>query len=122
MRVAAESEDMEGVMTRNDLDPLILDLLEWIARQPRSYAEVIEAWRTSCPRLTVWEDAVDRGFAVREHSQGRDVQIRLTADGYAFLREHRRIFKEAASTRLPGSRPVLRAAGAAPPRPSRCAA
>jgi hypothetical protein len=74
MRSAAEpedleSEDLENVVTRNDLDPLILDLLEWIARERRSYADVIEAWRTSCPRLTVWEDAVDRGFAVREPSR-----------------------------------------------------
>jgi hypothetical protein len=77
-------------MTRNDLDPLILDLLEWIAREPRSYADVIEAWRTSCPRLTVWEDAVDRGFAARQQNQGREVLIRLTADGRDFLREHGR--------------------------------
>jgi len=82
-------------MTRSDLDPLILDLLEWIAREPRSYADVIEAWRTSCPRLTVWEDAVDRGFAVRARGQGRDVLIRLTAAGRNFLREHGRIGDDA---------------------------
>lgn len=80
-------------MTCNDLDPLILDLLEWIAREPRSHAEVIEAWRTSCPRLTVWEDAVDRGFAVREAGPGRDVQIRLTAAGRRFLVEGGRMSK-----------------------------
>ena len=40
------------------LDPLILDLVEWVAREPRPYPELIDAWRTSCPRLTVWEDAV----------------------------------------------------------------
>jgi DNA-binding MarR family transcriptional regulator len=79
-------------MIRNDLDPLILDLLEWLAREPRSYADVIDAWRTSCPRLTVWEDAIDRGFAVREHATtGREVMIRLTTAGRAFLREHGRI-------------------------------
>ena len=78
-------------MIRNDLDPLILDLLEWIAREPRSYADVIDAWRTSCPRLTVWEDAIDRGFAAREHAKGREVMIRLTEAGRAFLREHERI-------------------------------
>ena len=33
-------------------DPLVLDFVEWIARQPRAYSEVIEAWKTSCPRLT----------------------------------------------------------------------
>jgi hypothetical protein len=45
-----------------------VQLLAWIAEQSRSYAETIEAWKTSCPRLAVWEDAladrlvrVDRG-------------------------------------------------------------
>src|ERR1700742_3531972 len=89
-----EPEHPVAVMIRNDLDPLILDLLEWIGREPRSYADVIDAWRTSCPRLTVWEDAMDRGFAVREH-KGREVMIRLTAAGQEFLREHERV-----STRL----------------------
>jgi hypothetical protein len=80
---------------RNDLDPLILDLLEWIGREPRSYADVIDAWRTSCPRLTVWEDAMDRGFAAREHAPGREVMIRLTVEGREFLREHGRIVGDA---------------------------
>ena len=51
-------------------DPLVLDLVEWIAREPRLYAEVIEAWRTSCPRLTIWEDAVDRGYVARQPAAG----------------------------------------------------
>ena len=80
-------------MIRNDLDPLILDLLEWIGREPRSYADVIDAWRTSCPRLTVWEDAMDRGFAVREHAKGSEVMIRLTAAGRDFLCEHGRMIE-----------------------------
>jgi hypothetical protein len=88
-----ESERQEAVMIRNDLDPLIFDLLEWIGREPRSYADVIDAWRTSCPRLMVWEDAIDRGFAAREHAKGREVMIRLTASGREFLREHRRIVR-----------------------------
>jgi hypothetical protein len=45
-----------------DITPLILDLVEWVDRRPRPYAEAIEAWRTSCPRLTVWEDAMDGGW------------------------------------------------------------
>jgi hypothetical protein len=82
---------MENVMLPGAaLDPLILDLLEWIAREPRTHADVIEAWRTSCPRLTVWEDAVDRGFATRIHGQGRDVMIGLTEAGRDFLRAHGR--------------------------------
>jgi hypothetical protein len=86
-----EPEGSEAAMIRNDLDPLILDLLEWIGREPRSYADVIDAWRTSCPRLTVWEDAMDRGFAAREHAKGREVMIRLTESGREFLCEHGRI-------------------------------
>ena len=31
------------------INALVLDLVEWIARAPRPYAEVIETWRTSCP-------------------------------------------------------------------------
>jgi len=31
------------------VDTLILDLLEWLAKRDRSYEEVMEAWRTSCP-------------------------------------------------------------------------
>lgn len=73
-----------------DLDPLILDLLEWIAREPRSYADVLDAWRTSCPRLTVWEDCIDRGYATREHRAGREVMVGLTQAGRDFLHAHGR--------------------------------
>ncbi len=38
---------------------LLLDFVEWVANRPRTYAEAMEAWRTSCPRLTIWEDSVD---------------------------------------------------------------
>jgi hypothetical protein len=88
---------VENVTMHGDLDPLILDLLEWIARAPRSHADVIDTWRTSCPRLTVWEDAVDRGFAVREPGRGRDVMIRLTTTGHDFLRKHGRSMAETTS-------------------------
>ena len=50
------------------IEALILDLLEWLAPEPRLYSEVIEAWRTSCPRLPVWEEANDRGFIGRQGS------------------------------------------------------
>ena len=35
-----------------------VQLLAWIAEQSRSHAETIEVWKTSCPRLAVWEDAL----------------------------------------------------------------
>ena len=73
-----------------DLDPLILDLLEWIARAPRSHADVIDTWRTSCPRLTVWEDAIDANLITRVHIPGHPVRIQLTPRGEALLAEHPR--------------------------------
>jgi hypothetical protein len=72
-------------------DPLVLDLVEWIAREPRLYSEVIETWRTSCPRLTVWEDAVDRGFVARQPGAGGGVRVAITPDGEKFLRAHGRL-------------------------------
>ena len=68
---------------------LVLDLVEWVAARPRPYAEVMEAWRTSCPRLTIWEDAVDQGLVVREHRDGRGTFVRVTPSGRALLEAHR---------------------------------
>lgn len=67
------------------LDPLIRDLIEWIAREPRTYADVVEAWRTSCPRLTVWEDAIDRGLIERSNTGPGRVDVILTQAGRDFL-------------------------------------
>ncbi|MDB5580161.1 MAG: hypothetical protein JWR80_5337 [Bradyrhizobium sp.] len=72
-------------------DPLVLDLVEWIAREPRLYSEVIETWRTSCPRLTIWEDAVDRGYVARETVAGTGVRVAITEDGARLLRAHGRV-------------------------------
>ena len=41
------------------VENLIINLLEWIGTEPRAYAEVLEAWQTSCPRFPVWEDETD---------------------------------------------------------------
>ena len=40
------------------VEALVLDLLEWASREPRSYADYLETWRTSCPRLPAWEEAI----------------------------------------------------------------
>jgi hypothetical protein len=71
-------------------DPLVLDLVEWIAREPRLYAEVIEIWRTSCPRLTIWEDAIDHGYVARQPFAGAGVRVTVTEHGENLLRRHRR--------------------------------
>ncbi len=73
----------------NRLDPLIGDLLEWITTQPRSYAEVMETWRTSCPKLPVWEEAETRSFVTREQVEGRGTSVSVTATGQAFLAKRR---------------------------------
>jgi hypothetical protein len=67
------------------IEPLILDLLEWLGAEPRPYAEVIDAWRTSCPRLPVWEDANDRGFVERILRPDGGPIVSVTALGRAFL-------------------------------------
>jgi hypothetical protein len=76
-------------MMTDTSDPLVLDLVEWVAREPRLYSEVIETWRTSCPRLTIWEDAVDRGYVARRPT-AEGLRVTVTDDGEKFLREHGR--------------------------------
>ena len=70
------------------VENLILDLLEWVGRWERTYQETMEAWRTSCPRLPVWEDATDRGLVGTEQANGRSI-VRVTPSGYALLKERR---------------------------------
>jgi hypothetical protein len=71
-------------------DPLVLDLVEWIAMEPRPYADVLDRWRTSCPRLPVWEDAVDRGFVKRTAATGSGALVTVTDSGEKFLRDNGR--------------------------------
>ena len=68
------------------VENLILDLLEWLALRDRTYGEVMEAWRTSCPKLPVWEDANDRGLVMSVEVKGITV-VRPTASGFALLNE-----------------------------------
>ena len=79
------------------VEALILDLLEWVSKGERSYEEVMDAWRTSCPRLPVWEDANDRGLVMKEQVQGRCI-VRITSSGFAFLEQSRLRKPEATRT------------------------
>jgi hypothetical protein len=76
-------------MTDN-VDNLILDLLEWLGTSPRPYAEVLDAWRTSCPRLPVWEEANERGYIERQHVSGLGQFVSVSLVGAEHLRTHRR--------------------------------
>ncbi len=68
---------------------LVLDLLEWVDKRPRTYDEVMAAWRTSCPRLPIWEDACDHGLVAREKHQGSGVMVLLTETGRGLLNSER---------------------------------
>jgi hypothetical protein len=70
------------------IDNLILDLLEWASTKDRSYDETLEVWRTSCPRMTVWEDANDRGL-VESVTVGGTPLVRVTRTGTALLHQKR---------------------------------
>jgi D-3-phosphoglycerate dehydrogenase len=65
-------------------ETLILDLLEWLERRERSYVETMDAWRTSCPRLPVWEDASEQGFVRVETRSGRQA-VCVTPEGHELL-------------------------------------
>jgi len=70
------------------VEALILDLREWVAAGDRCYADAMEAWCTSCPRLPAWEDANDRGLVVRADVNGRTL-VRITSAGRTLLDQRR---------------------------------
>ena len=70
---------------------LVLDLVEWISQRPRTYDEVMAAWRTSCPSLTIWEDAVDNGLVARNQNPDRGPRVHVTDKGLTVLRQDGRI-------------------------------
>ena len=78
-----------GAAMSDNVDQLILDLLQWLGSEPRPYTEVLDAWRTSCPRLPVWEEANERGFIVRQSLPGQGAFILVSAAGADYLSRNR---------------------------------
>jgi hypothetical protein len=72
----------------DSIESLVLDLLEWLGPEPRDYHEVLEAWRTSCPRLPVWEEALARGLVTRGRDRGRACVL-VTPEGAGLLQARR---------------------------------
>jgi hypothetical protein len=71
---------------------LLLELIAWIVARPRTYRETMEAWRTSCPRMPVWEDAVGAGLVEVLAGVGTGLSgatVRLTPSGHAWLASRR---------------------------------
>jgi len=77
------------------IDNLLLDLLEWVGMKERSYQDALDAWRTSCPRLPIWEEAIDRGLLERDFANDRWL-VRVTPVGVALLQRSRRIVSQIA--------------------------
>lgn len=71
------------------VEPLILDLLEWIGPQAKPYRDVIDAWHTSCPRLPVWEEARERGYFTLA-MRGSEPVVSVSDAGARFLAAHGR--------------------------------
>ena len=67
---------------------LMMQFLAWVAARPRTYSETMDAWRTSCPRLSIWEDALGDGLVAQDadrcSSQG-SIRVVLTPLGRARL-------------------------------------
>ena len=68
-------------------DALTLQMLEWIDQGAHSYAEVIDTWKSSCPRLTIWEDACADGLI--SSAPGMTGVVSLTGKGRSYLSQHR---------------------------------
>jgi hypothetical protein len=71
------------------VEPLLADLVHFVAREERPYLEVMDAWRTSCPRLPVWEEANARGLITRVRGADGAWLVRATDEGRAFVRRTR---------------------------------
>jgi len=71
------------------VEPLLVDLVEFVAREERNYLEVMDAWRTSCPRLPVWEEANARGLVTRLRGARGEWLVQATAKGRALLERAR---------------------------------
>ena len=54
---------------------IMLQFLAWVADRPRTYRETMDAWRSNCPRLSVWEDAIIDGLVRIDNGNGRAVVL-----------------------------------------------
>jgi len=81
--MTGQTSKMNGDM---DNESLVLDLVEWVATSPRSYADVMSAWRTTCPRMSIWEDSLDERL-VSVHND----TVYVTTRGSGFLKDRGRV-------------------------------
>ena len=66
--------------------PLIMiQFLQWVADRPRCREDVMEAWRSSCPRFPVWEDARADGLVSQVGGAEGQHRVELTERGRAMI-------------------------------------
>jgi len=54
---------------------IMIQFLAWVADRPRNYAQCMDAWRSTCPRLSVWEDAIIDKLVRVENDANRSVGL-----------------------------------------------
>jgi hypothetical protein len=65
---------------------LTLEFLTWVASRPRTHAEAMEAWASTCPRNSVWDDAlIDSLIQVESADTMSHSKMILTPRGRAVL-------------------------------------
>jgi hypothetical protein len=60
---------------------IMVQFLQWVADRPRTYADVMDAWRSSCPRFPVWEDARADGLVRQIGGELGKRRVELTERG-----------------------------------------
>jgi len=64
----------------------ILEFLTWVSISPRTYGEAMESWRSTCPQLTTWEDALAEGLIQVESGAAMDQSlVTLTVRGRSLV-------------------------------------
>ena len=64
---------------------IMIQFLQWVADRPRRREDVMEAWRSSCPRFPVWEDARAEGLVRQCGSETGERRVELTERGRTAL-------------------------------------
>jgi hypothetical protein len=82
--MAAQHDNPSGYLT--------VQFLDWVAETPRTYGDAMDAWRTSCPRLSIWDDAIRDGLVRVEQGGGpmRQALVVVTKRGRIVLQQRRR--------------------------------
>lgn len=85
--LAPSRQSLAPAGTAVSVTPLLREFLSWVTFHPRTYADVMEAWQSHCPRFTIWEDALGADLVRLERSDGRfgEARVTVTPRGRAVL-------------------------------------